>query len=165
MNRHVIRAAQRRRAELVRTWVAAMLAAFIFGAGLGRAGAQDFSTGAGGLGNAGYPYGATPVIGVGTGTTGAVTATLAAAPNRVTYVCGIHIDASGSGSVGPVTLGPLFGGASFTFQVTAGTPASMPFQTFAPCIPGNGINTAISAVTTADGTATAVDVNLWGFQQ
>ena len=36
--------------------------------------------------------------------------------------------------------------------------------TFNPCIPASAANTAITVTTTANGTATAVDVNSWGYQ-
>jgi H+/gluconate symporter-like permease len=35
---------------------------------------------------------------------------------------------------------------------------------FTPCVPASAINTAITVTTTANGTATAVDVNAWGYQ-
>jgi hypothetical protein len=38
-------------------------------------------------------------------------------------------------------------------------------QTFAPCIPGSAVNTAITTTTTADGTASNVAVNSWGYQR
>jgi hypothetical protein len=38
-------------------------------------------------------------------------------------------------------------------------------QNFTPCIPATGTNTAITTTTTADGTASAVAVNSWGYQQ
>lgn len=110
---------------------------------------------------AGIPSGATPITGVGTGTTGAVTATLAGAAGKTTYVCNIAVSAAGTGAIGPVTLGTLIGGNSFTYQLTA--PGN--FQlTLTPCVPANAVNTAITATTTADASATAVDVNLSGYQ-
>ena len=131
-------------------------------------GSNSPSAGGSGLGNAGYPPGATPITGNATGTTGAVVGTLAAAPGKFTYVCGFHIDAiGGTAVVGPITLAGIVG-SSMVFQgsSSAGGNAAIPEQLFAPyCIPANAINTAITLTTTADGTATAVDVNLWGFQQ
>jgi hypothetical protein len=35
-------------------------------------------------------------------------------------------------------------------------------QTFIPCIPASAANTSITITTTADGTATGVDVKSWG---
>jgi len=121
-----------------------------------------------GSGNAGYPAGATPITGNATGTTGAVVGTLAAAAGKFTYVCGFHVDAiGGTATVGPVTLAGIVG-SSMVFQgsSTAAGNGAVPEQLFAPlCIPSSAVNTAITLTTTADGTATAVDVNMWGFQQ
>ena len=52
------------------------------------------------------------------------------------------------------------------FQGTAGAlgASGLPTQTFTPCIPASAVNTAITITTTADASATAVDVNSWGFQ-
>jgi len=106
-----------------------------------------------------YPAGATPLQASATGTTGAVTASLPAAAGKTTYVCGFDISAAGTGSIGPVATSGLV--HNFTYQLTAPGTVS---RTFQPCLPGSAANTAISLATTADGTATAVDVNLFGFQ-
>ena len=113
-----------------------------------------------------YPSGATAITGNASGTTGAVVGTLAAAANKFTYICGVHIDASGTGSIGPITIAGIVG-SSMIFQATAGALGTngLPTQTFSPCIPSSAVNTAITITTTADGTATAVNVNSWGFQQ
>lgn len=103
------------------------------------------------------------ITGNATGTTGAVVATLPAKPNFLTYICGLHIDSTGSGAFGPITLAGIVNGP-MVFQGTAGA-NNNPSQTFFPCIPASGYNTAITLTTTADGTATAVDVNMWGYQQ
>jgi hypothetical protein len=117
-------------------------------------------------GAAGYPNGATPITGNTAGTTGAVVGTLAAAVGKFTYICGFHVDAiGGTASIGPVTLAGIVG-SSMVFQgaSTAAGGAGIPWQGFAPCLPSSAVNTAITVTTTADGTATAVNVNLWGFQ-
>ena len=113
----------------------------------------------------GYPSGSIPlVVGV-TGTTGAVTASLPGSPGRLTYMCGLHIDAAGSGAIGPITITGLAGGTTWTYQATAGNSGtSPPVQTYSPCIPANAANTAIVVTTSADGTASAVDINTWGYQ-
>lgn len=110
-----------------------------------------------------YPSGATPITGNATGTTGAVVGTLAAAVGKTTYICGFHLDSAGTGAIGPITMAGLVG-SSMVFQGTAGA-NNNPAQTFTPCIPASAPNTAITITTTADGTATAVDVNSWGYQQ
>jgi hypothetical protein len=118
------------------------------------------------LGSAGYPAASTPIGGNASGTTGAVVGTLAANATKTTYICGFNVQAvGGTAAVGPITIAGLIT-ASQVYQASAtaagGTVAS---GTFIPCIPASAINTAITITTTADGTATAVNVNSWGFQQ
>jgi hypothetical protein len=106
------------------------------------------------------------VTGNATGTTGTVTGTLAAAANKVTYICGFEVDAiGGTAAVGPVIVAGVIG-SSMVFQgsaTAAGGPVAK--QNFRPCVPASAPDSAITITTTADGTATAVDVNSWGFQQ
>lgn len=111
-----------------------------------------------------YPTGAFPITGIASGTTGAVVGTLAAAPGKSTYICNLDVSAiGGTAAIGPIVIAGLTGG-SFTYQASA-TAAGFTFsRTFTPCIPSSGINTAITITTTADGTATAVNVNASGFQ-
>jgi hypothetical protein len=109
----------------------------------------------------------TIITGNAQGTTGAVVGTLAAATGKTTYICGFHVDAiGGTASIGPLTLAGIVG-SSMVFQgsSTATGNAGIPLMTFTPCLPASAQNTAITITTTADGTATAVDVNSWGFQQ
>src|ERR1700722_6329102 len=52
-----------------------------------------------------YPAGSTPITGNGTGTTGAVVGTLAAAAAKTTYICGFAVSAvGGTAAVGPITI-------------------------------------------------------------
>jgi len=118
------------------------------------------------LGSAGFPAASTPISGNATGTTGAVVGTLAANATKTTYICGFNVQAiGGTAAVGPITVAGLIG-SSQVYQASStaagGQAASANFQ---PCVPSSAINTAITVTTTADGTATAVDVNSWGFQQ
>ena len=119
-------------------------------------------------GTAGYVANATPVAAAGTGTTAAVSATLAASATQFTYICGFNVSAVGSaaGAVGPITVAGLKGGSQ-AYQLAAGATPAAGFlsQSFNPCLPSSAINTAISVTTTADATGTAIDVNAWGFQQ
>lgn len=111
-----------------------------------------------------YPASATPITGNGTGSTGAVVGTLAADANRVTYICGFNVSAiGGTAAVGPVTLAGIVG-SSMVFQLSSAAAGVNFSMTFVPPIPGSAKNTAITVTTTADGTATAVDVNSWGYQ-
>jgi hypothetical protein len=112
-----------------------------------------------------YPVGSTALASAGTGTTGAVTATLAGASGKTTYICGFSVSGvGGSAALGPITITNLIGSTTFTFQLTSSTGGSVLTQAFRPCIPASGTNTSVAVSTTADGTASAVDVNSWGFQ-
>lgn len=96
--------------------------------------------------------------------TAAATAVLAGATLATTWICGFDVSGIGTGQVGPVTVGPLVGGQTFTYQFSIVAASAILSRTFNPCIPANAVNTGISIVTTADGSATAVDVNAWGYQ-
>jgi len=108
---------------------------------------------------------ATPITGNATGSTGAVVGTLAGAASKTTYICGFNVQAiGGTAPIGPVTVAGLIGSSQVyqgSSSAAGGTAAS---ATFNPCIPASAVNTAITITTTANGTATAVDVNSWGFQ-
>lgn len=121
-------------------------------------------TAPGGLGIDAYPGGATKITAIATGSTGAVTATLAGVAAKTTYICGFDISAAGgTATISPITITGLLNG-TFTFQgISAG---GLPFtRTYTPCVPASAVNTGIAVVTTADGSASAVDVQAWGFQQ
>jgi len=115
----------------------------------------------------GVPSGAI-ITGNAAGSTGAVVGTLAAKAGVTTYICGFNVSAiGGAATVGPITIAGLIG-SSQVYQApvngTAPAPTVAAF-TFYPCIPASAPNTAITITTTANGTASAVDVNSWGFQQ
>lgn len=112
-----------------------------------------------------FPLNSTPITGNGTGTTGAVVGTLAGTTGKTTSICGFDVSAlGGTAAIGPVTVAGLVG-SSMVFQLSStAAGATLPI-TFSPCIPASATNTAITVTTTADGTASAVDVNTWGFQQ
>jgi hypothetical protein len=112
-----------------------------------------------------YPTGAVAITGNSTGTTGAVVGSLGAIPNKTTWICGFAVSAlGGTAAVGPITIAGLIG-SSMVYQLTSTAGGVALTQTFTPCIPASATNTAITITTTADGTASAVDVNSWGFQQ
>lgn len=100
------------------------------------------------------------------GTTGAVVGTLAAVQNKFTFICGFEVDAiGGTAAIGPITVAGIVG-SSMVFQGSATAAGGrIASRDFSPCIPSSAPNTAITVTTTADGTATAVDVNSWGYQQ
>lgn len=113
----------------------------------------------------GYPTGAVPITGNAAGSTGAVVGTLAGTAGKTTYICGFSVDAiGGTAAVGPITVAGLVT-SSMVFQLTssaAGVSRSVPMN---PCVPASAANTAITITTTADGSASAVNVNSWGYQQ
>lgn len=113
----------------------------------------------------GYPYLSTPITGNGTGTTGAVVGTLAGVAGKTTWICGFSVGAIGTGAIGPITIAGTIT-SSMIYQLTAAAGGASVVQTFGPeCIPASAANTPITITTTADGSASAVDVNSWGFQQ
>lgn len=102
-----------------------------------------------------------------TGTTGAVTATLTAPGNGKTlYICGFDASAiGGTADIGPITVTGLTGGNTFTYHIASSAGGVTLNRLYTPCIPAVNANTNIAVATTADGTATAVDVNVWGVAQ
>ena len=102
------------------------------------------------------------------GTTSAVVGTLAASTTKFTYICGFNVQSiGGTASSGPITIAGLVGGSQvYQTDVNSATVGkTIASATFTPCIPSSAINTAITVTTTANGTASAVDVNSWGYTQ
>jgi hypothetical protein len=112
---------------------------------------------------AAYPAGVTPIVAVGTGSTSAVTATLAASATLKTYICSVDVSALGTLAVGPITITNV-AGSTFTYQLTATASGNLFTRTFTPCVPTSAVNTSMVITTTADGSATAVDINATGYQ-
>lgn len=105
------------------------------------------------------------VSGNSTGTTGVVVGTLAAATGKTTFVCGFAVSAiGGTAAVGPMVLAGVVG-SSMTYQLSSAAAGVNFSQGFSPCLPASAAETAITLTTTADGTASAVDVNIWGYVQ
>ena len=112
-----------------------------------------------------YPSGSTAITGNSTGTTGAVVGSLAGVASKTTYICGLNVSATGgTAAVGPITVANTITG-SMVFELNSSVAGSNISENFSPCIPANAANTAITTTTTADGTASAVAVNSWGFQK
>jgi hypothetical protein len=82
-----------------------------------------------------------------------------AVANKTNYVCGVHVSSTGSGT-SAVTVATLTGGVTFTYQLTAPGNFAMLYN---PCIPASAQNATLTVTAGANGTATAVDVNVWGF--
>lgn len=105
------------------------------------------------------------ITGNATGTTGAVVGTLAAATGKTTYICGFDVTAvGGTAQVGPIAVAGLVGGSAVYYLASSAAGTVLPVR-YTPCIPASAVNTAIIITTTADGTASAVTVNSWGYQQ
>lgn len=113
-----------------------------------------------------------PVVAVATGTTGAVVATIPAKVGITNWLCGFEVsgsDGTANQRIDPVTVAGISGGSLIyrgiiAWFYAAGVVPPPPFvRTFNPCIPASAPNTAITVTTTADGTATAVNVQAYGF--
>lgn len=115
----------------------------------------------------GYPQSSTPTVGAGTGTTGAVTASITNAVGKFSYICGFSIstlEGVTAANTAPTVTGLVFG-ATFTYQIAnAASTANTFSQSFAPCIPAASTGSAITVTSPANANATAVDVNVWGYQ-
>lgn len=109
------------------------------------------------------PVGST-ITGNASGTTEAVVGTLAGVSGRTTFICGFDVSSiGGTAATGPITIAGLVG-SSMTYQMSSSAAGTTLSRTFTPCIPASAQNTAITITTTANGTATAVNVNSWGFR-
>lgn len=112
-----------------------------------------------------YPSFSTPVTAVATGTTGAVVGTMAAIAGKTNYLCGFDVSAiGGTAAVGPITVTGLITG-SFTYELASTATGVTLSRVYSPCIPASAANTAVTVTTTADGSASAVAVNMNGFAQ
>lgn len=119
-----------------------------------------------------YPGSSIPVTAHGTGTTGAVTATLPAIPGYNTFVCGFSVSPGSAATAITLTetLSGILGG-SMTWAVGApvtavGTTGTTLTQNFNPCIPASASNTAIVITSSALGTSGVNnDAQIWGYQK
>ncbi len=112
-----------------------------------------------------YPTGSTAITGNNTGTTGAAVGTLTAVAGKTTYICGFNVSATGgTAAVGPITIANTITG-SMVYELNSTVAGNSININFSPCIPANAAATNITTTTTADGTASAVAVNSWGFNQ
>jgi hypothetical protein len=102
-----------------------------------------------------------------TGTTGATTATLAAAVGKTTYICGFAIRANATAAAtGNATVtGTITGTMNFT-QWTAPLASGIGLveERFWPCVAASATNTTIAVVSAAPGSGGVVSVSAWGFQ-
>ena len=107
--------------------------------------------------------GVTAIAGNATGTTGAVVGTLTATSTTTAYISGFSVSAvGGTAAVGPITVAGLAGGSQ-VYSMNSLAAGNTLVVNFASAIPASAVNTNITITTTADGTATSVAVNSWGF--
>ena len=110
------------------------------------------------------PSTVTALAGNATGTTGAVVGTLTATSTTTVYISGFSVSAvGGTAAVGPITVAGLAGGSQ-VYSMNSSASGNTLVVNFAAAIPASAVNTNITVTTTADGTATAVAVNSWGFR-
>lgn len=110
----------------------------------------------------------TVITGNAAGSTAAVVGTLAAVVGKTTYICGFNVQAiGGTATVGPITVAGLIGSSQvYQTDVNSATVGKeLAKANFNPCIPASAANTAITIATIPDGSASAVNVNAWGYQQ
>ena len=112
-----------------------------------------------------------PITNSATGTTAAITATLAGVANKTTYLTGLQVTGSGGTAAGASTVtvtGTISG--SLNYVVTQGAitgsggDGAYLIVPFAHPIPASAVNTAIAATTTLGSGTTAGAVTLTGFQ-
>lgn len=109
------------------------------------------------------PSTVTALAGNASGTTGAVVGTLTSAAAKTAYISGFSVSAIGGvAAVGPIVVAGLAGGSQ-TYQMNSLAAGNTLVVNFAQAIPASAVNTNITVTTTADGTASAVNVNSWGF--
>jgi hypothetical protein len=113
--------------------------------------------------------GCVPETASATGTTGATTATLAAASGKTTFICGFSIraNATAAGTGNATVTGTITGTLNFTqWSAPLATGLGITEENFsARCIPASGTNQPIAVVSAAPGTGGTVSVTAWGFQQ
>jgi len=120
-----------------------------------------------------YPPGAIPISASASGTTGVVTATIAAQASKTAVLCGFVYTGSNASSAqnGSVTVTGVVGGTmSFaypTLAAGAAVPVTSPVdEAFLPCIPATSVNVAITVNGPALGTGAPIaTVTAWGFYQ
>lgn len=121
----------------------------------------------------GYPTGATPVTGSGSGTTAAVTATLPGVASKTTYICGYSVSqtnptaatATSITVAGVITATMSFGAPTLAAAATTMHPSPV-VQNFFPCIPASAVNTSIVVTSPALGAgATLNTAAAWGYQK
>ncbi len=102
-----------------------------------------------------------PLFAAASGSTGSLAPAFAAKAGITNWLCGFDVSGAGSGLMSPIQVSGIEGSNLFYYGVSAGV---APFVVrYSPCIPATGPNTAISISTTADASATAAYLQMYGF--
>jgi hypothetical protein len=120
-----------------------------------------------------YPPNSIPVTASGTGTTGAVTATIAALASKTAYICGFYYAGTNAtaAQTGSVTVTGVVGGPMQfgfpTLALGATVPNTLPTdEQFIPCVPATSAGVAIVVAGPAlGGGATLATTTAWGYYQ
>jgi hypothetical protein len=114
-----------------------------------------------------YPVGAIPITASATGTTAAITATLAASVSLKTYICWMSIRANATAAIttNSTVTGTTTGTLNF-MQWTAPLASGIGLteMVFNPCVPSSAVNTAIAVISAAPGAGGLVSVSAGGYQ-
>lgn len=113
-----------------------------------------------------YPAFAVAETSSATGSTSAVTATLAASSTLRTYLCGFTAtgNEAATGAVVAVTVaGTVTGSLNFNISHPVTPTLGVLTETFTPCVPSSAINTTITVTSAADAAGTNVAVSAWGY--
>lgn len=108
-----------------------------------------------------------PVTSSATGTTGAITATLAADAAKTNFICGFTMTSGGTttGTVANATVAGLTGGTlNFAF-VMPSVGQGLLGVAFPACLSGSAKNVAIVVTQPAGGAGTVAAVAAWGYKQ
>lgn len=114
----------------------------------------------------GIPAGSTAITNSNTGTTAAVSATLAGVSGKTTYICGFTITSGGTTAAlaqNATVAGTISGTMNFTY-VDVSSGQGLLGIAFPICLPASGQNTSIVVTAPAGGTGTVAAVSTWGYQ-
>ena len=131
--------------------------------------------GGAGMGNAGYPQGATPTVqytvNTTTGATASTLVTLTGVAGQYTYLCGWNAFTNGGTAQDvSITVNGTAPGTALTYLFSvpafAATNAAKISDTYQPCIRSQSTGGSISVVMPAQGTGnTEVTMAVWGYTQ
>ena len=112
-----------------------------------------------------YPVNSHPVTASATGSTGQITATMAAVSGQTNWICGFVITSGGTSSalvVNATITGTVTATMNYTY-VFVSSGQGLLGVAFPQCVPASATNTAITLTVPAGGTGTTVAAEMWGF--